>query len=200
LPKTKPAPSMWEMFGPKLHDMTGNNPAAWHSCVEALTRAGKRVKYQGPPLPPLPGGREGMLATDGVYAMVLGFAIECALKGLWVQAGNKIVESGKYIGVAGTGDHELGQLARVVLPAAGLKKANATEINVLDRLSAFVLFAGRYPIPLNAEQMKPIRVPGRGKQVRHVFLSADFELAERLLNRFTRALNPFLTPLERTHV
>jgi hypothetical protein len=191
----------WSPGSEFLHELKGNNPSAWHSWVETLTQAGRRVRYKGPP-EHLPNGNELMLATDAVYAMLIGYAIECSLKGLWVRAGNKVIDSGRYIGVIPEGatkrikDHQLGQLARVVCKAAGLV-IEPDELNILDRLSSFVIFAGRYPVSLRPDDMKPITIPGRGKQVPQVFLRADCEVAERVLNRFTRALNPFLPPLER---
>ena len=66
------------------------------------------------------------------------------------------------------------------------------ELNVLDRISAFVLFAGRYPIPMSAEEMKAQRVPAGGRQVPGFFTADDFRVAELLLNRFTTALTPWL--------
>lgn len=180
----------WSLLGTELHEITGNNSRAWYAWVETLTQAGVRVRNDSEAR--LPDGTELMLATNGVYAMLLGYAIECALKGLWVGAGNKLVEHGRYVRIKGAGNHQLGQLARVVGKAVG-RPVSVEELNVLDRLSAFVLFAGRYPIPLNAEQMAPVNVPGRGKQVPHVFLGEDFRVAEALLNEFSTALNPFIT-------
>jgi hypothetical protein len=65
---------------------------------------------------------------------------------------------GKKPRMAGVGDHEFRQL----VDAAGVT-ASAEEAAVLQRLPAFVKFAGRYPIPPTPEQMKPSRsgtVPG----------------------------------------
>src|SRR5688572_5948664 len=97
----KRAPTAWTLFGPKLHDMTGNNPSAWFSSVETLMRAAERVRDDTPAQ--LPDGTELMLATNAVYAMLLGYAAECSLKGLWVKAGNSIVKDGRYVGVRGAG-------------------------------------------------------------------------------------------------
>ena len=46
-----------------------------------------------------------------VRAMLLGHAIECALKGLWVRKGNKLIKDGKYVGIRGVPDHDLVKLA-----------------------------------------------------------------------------------------
>jgi hypothetical protein len=182
----------WSLGSPMVHEITGNNPNAWYSWVETLTRAANRVREDDTQLPSLPGGEEGMFAINAVYAMLLGYAIECALKGLWVAAGNKIVENGQYSGVRNIGPHELGKLARVVTALPVAVRVSAAELNVLDRLSAFILFAGRYPISKKPEAMAPIKVPGRGKQVPHVFLREDFRITRLMLNRFSTALNPHI--------
>ena len=62
---------------PAIHEMTGNNPRAWHASVETLHESAKRIKQRN--AASLPDGTELMLATNGVYAMLLGYAIECAL-------------------------------------------------------------------------------------------------------------------------
>lgn len=76
-------------------------------------------------------------------------------------------------------DHELGGLARVVLKEAKLEDATPSELDVLGRLSAFVVFAGRHPIATKA-----------GDAALGVFPRQDFKVAEQLLNRLTKVLNP----------
>jgi len=49
-----------------------------------------------------------------VRAMLFGYAIECALKGLWVKRKNKLVVNGRCLRVPGAGDHELLQLSQKV--------------------------------------------------------------------------------------
>lgn len=169
-----------------MYDMTGNNPNAWYASVELLTQAAKRVRYNARPLT-MPEGDEGMFAINGVYAMLLGYAIECALKGLWVKGGKTIAKDGKLLRIRGVGNHQVGQLARKVQEVIELRIEDV-ELDVLDRISAFVRFAGRYPIPITAEEMKAQRVPAGGTQVPGFFTAEDFRVAELLLNRFTTSL------------
>jgi hypothetical protein len=121
--------------------------------------------------------------------MLIGYAVECALKGLWLRAGNKLIVNGKFIRVPNTGEHELGQLARVVSEQVHLPLTDE-ELSVLDRLSAFVLFAGRYPVSLRPEEMKERKTSDGGRQVPTFFSEEDFQVAKRLLNGFTTALSP----------
>lgn len=80
-------------------------------------------------------------------------------------------------------------MARVVSKQVHLPLTDE-ELNVLDRLSAFVLFAGRSPVSLRPEEMKERNTPHRGKQVPTFFSEEDFQVARRLLNGFTTALSP----------
>ena len=78
--------------------------------------------------------------------MLRGFAVENMIKALWVKQRNPIVRGGKYIGVARAGDHDLVQLA----DAVGLT-TDVESRDVLQRLTVFTTFVGRYPIPTNAQ-------------------------------------------------
>lgn len=112
--------------------------------------------------------------TYAVYALLLGYAIECELKAMWVRDGKqKLVVDGQYVGVPGARDHQLGRLAEKV----GVSLTGA-ERDVLDRLSQFVLFAGRYPIPRNWQQSRPVPVEGKGKISPKFFGLDDFKVAE----------------------
>lgn len=73
--------------------------------------------------------------------MLRGFGIECLLKSLWVKAGNKIVDHGRYRGVPDAKNHDLVQLASVV----GIR-LNSDQKDVLDRLTFIMTSNGRYPI------------------------------------------------------
>jgi hypothetical protein len=189
----QPDPVIDERFLPGstfIYDMAGNNPNGWYASVELLAQAAKRVRYESVPAG-LPGGEEGMFSINAVYAMLLGYAIECALKGLWVKAGNAIAKDGKLVRIRGVGNHQIGQLLRKVQEGTNLGVSDL-ELNVLDRISAFVLFAGRYPIPTTAAEMKAQRVPTGGTQAPGFFTQDDFRVAEMLLNRFKTALTPWL--------
>jgi hypothetical protein len=131
------------------------------------------------------------LASTVLLRSSTAYATECALKGLWVRAGNRIIARGKFVGVPEAGDHELRQLAVAVAPVSALELSE-DELNVLERLSRFIVFAGRSPVPKRPEEMKPKMGLGRIPQVPHFFSEADFDVTRQVLNRLTTALNPFL--------
>ncbi|MGO8945162.1 MAG: hypothetical protein ACLQJ7_15995 [Syntrophobacteraceae bacterium] len=114
-----------------------------------------------------------------VRAMLLGYAIECALKALWVRKGNKLIRDGKYRGVTGAKDHNLPQLGQ----AAGFIPT-PTEDDVLRRLSKFSQFAGRYPVGKTADEMKPDVLTNADVGF---FSKKDFRTAESILNKVVTA-------------
>jgi hypothetical protein len=164
-----------------LHEDVGNRADAWLVSVTTLRDAAKRLKSVESAT--LPGGTELMVGTDAVFTMLLGYAVECALKGLWVDSGHKLVSGGKFKRIPGISDHDLHGLAMKV----GVE-ASADELDALRRLTPFVRFAGRYPVPIHAAEMSPRRVPGRGTTVPHFYSREDMATAERLLNRLTTRL------------
>lgn len=178
-------PSPENLWMPSLEtqiERRGNNARAWLSTVETLTEAARKVRYDMD-------SDELMPAINAVYAMLLGYAIECALKGLWLEGGQTLVRDGRYARIKGAGHHQLRQLAEKVHIVFPLD-LDAQELDTLDRLTAFVLFAGRYPIPTAAQQLSAVRLPTGGEQVPWFFSRTDFQVTERILNRLTTALNP----------
>ena len=134
-------------------ERVANTPRAWELLSEDLWTAAQILKERrlavdnsvtlkdGDPVPP-----ESMVRP--VEMMLRGFALENLMKAWWVKQQNLIVRGGKYIGVRNPDkvpDHELALLAEAV----GLT-VNPKSKDVLERLSLFTTFVGRYPIPKNA--------------------------------------------------
>lgn len=146
----------------KLHEGAGNLPRAWEAAAEDLLAAAQILKERhesfdreslgpGDSMPPESG-------VKPVELMLRGMAIECMLKALWVKQGNAIVRAGKYLGVHGAGQHDLPQLAS----ATGFQ-IDAVETDLLRRLSHFIQYGGRYPVPRDASQLRLIRSAGGGR-------------------------------------
>ena len=76
---------------------------------------------------------------------------------LWLKQGRALMKDGRYEGVAGAGAHDLPQLA-----VAAALSLSEMEIDVLRRLSHFIEYGGRYPIPRNPDKMRLTRGPQRG--------------------------------------
>jgi len=129
-------------------------------------------------------GKNGELvmpAVLAVRAMLLGYAVECGLKALWLRNGNQLISGGKYQGIKGAQDHDLLQLAKVVSFSA-----TANEEAVLKRLTRFARFAGRYPVSKTPNEMEPDALT---KADAGFFSKQDFRTAESLLNKLRAAIS-----------
>jgi len=118
-----------------------------------------------------------MPAVYCVRAMLIGYAFECALKGLWVRKGNKIVTGGQFVKIPNARDHDLLTISTVV----GFHPTNK-EADVLRRLSNFAMFAGRYPISKTPDAMKPYATAIGPIDVAF-FSKRDFRITQSILNK-----------------
>jgi len=124
-------------------------------------------------------GKLVMPAVLAVRALLLGYAIECAMKCYWVKCGNKMVKNGRFVGVPGaSADHDLVRLGKVV----GYRLTDR-ESDVIARLSKFIRFAGRYPIAKQPDDMTPREIDGLGKIDVGYFSKADFRTCLSILNK-----------------
>lgn len=112
--------------------------------------------------------------------MLLGFALECGLKALWLRRGNDLIVNGRYRGVSGAHDHDLVQLAHATQFAC-----TSRERDVLARLSKFIRFAGRYPVAKTANDMQPDALT---KADVGFFSKGDFRTAESVYNKLMTAI------------
>ena len=124
----------------------------WYHSAKDLLEAAQAVKEKVSDV-----GEGGMHSLAAVQAMLIGFAFECTLKGLWIKktGGDGLIKNGKYRGIPGAKDHALAKLADV----AKVELSN-TQKTLLKRLSSFILFAGRYPMAKRPEDMRPKAVEG----------------------------------------
>ncbi len=160
------------------HQRWGNHWLAWswwvHVLEDAARTIGEQAHYKEDS-----NGNAVMPAVLAVRAMLLGYAIECAMKCYWVKRGNQIVQNGRFIGVPGAGaEHNLVQLAKVVNFAPTQREAD-----VLTRLAKFIRFAGRYPIAKDPGDMAPREIHGLGKIDIGFFSKADFRTCLSILNK-----------------
>ncbi len=174
--------NIWDELDPTgMLEQWGNRWISWLYWVFVLEEAevwlGERAVHHKDR-----DGEEVMPALLAVRAMLLGYAVECALKALWVrQKGNDLVRNGRYVGVKGAGDHNLVQLAA----QAGFNPTQV-ETQVLRRLAKFSMFAGRYPVAKTAEEMRPDCLT---KTDVGFFSRREFRLAESVLNKIRSQLS-----------
>lgn len=160
------------------HEFWGNHWMAWSWWVLTLEDAARMIGEQTFHNEPKK-GHVVMPSVLAVRAMLLGYAIECAMKCYWLKLGNKIVKNGKFIGVPGAGDgHNLIKLSGIVgFPPTAL------ETDVLTRLAKFIRFAGRYPIAKLPGDMAPHFHGDLEKVDVGFFSKADFRTCLSILNK-----------------
>jgi len=133
----------------ELHTRAGNLPEAWRSTAEDLLTAASVLRERRESLDARAVPVPNAWRLHPSELMLKGMAIECHLKALWVKRGHKLVQDGKYVPVPGAGDHDLVQLAGVLqLTLSDVEK------DLLRRLSHFIEYGGRYPVPKNAEKLR----------------------------------------------
>jgi hypothetical protein len=173
----------------EIHTRAGNSSAAWQSVADDLLIASQVLKERaasldltslvaGDPIPV-----EGRLGA--VELMLKGMAIECLLKALWLKRGNMLIKNGKYVRVRGAGDHDLPQLA-----SAAKFVINDLETDLLRRLSHFIQYGGRYPVPRDAAKLRPTRSLRGGNAPATTWSSpSDGKLFDALVSRLVFLLD-----------
>jgi hypothetical protein len=170
-------------------ESSGRNPLSWQASAKDLFEGAEAVKDRVPTY-------TGLMPTlASVQALLLGLALECLLKALWIKSRKawldehkefSLTRDGKYIGIPKVKDHDLLAIAN----AANLK-ATAKERAVLGRLSGFVLFAGRYPIAKTVDLTRPRRT-GRGpKTARGYITMSELAIGEDLAKRLMKEVEPW---------
>jgi hypothetical protein len=168
----------------------GENPLAWQASARDLLDGANAVKARV-----LPDANGLVHSLASVQALLLGYALECLLKGMYIKRHrvwedrdkkHAIARNGAYARVRGARDHDLSALAN----AAGLELTEQERF-ILDRLKDFILFAGRYPIPTKVEDMEPVRTPDGKTVARRYITRADLETAEALANRLMIEVEPW---------
>ena len=142
----------------EIHSRAGNMPETWRSCAGDLLAAAAVLRENRESVTRGPEPAPDAWRTHPSELMLSGMAIECLLKALWVKQGHNLVGDGKYVSITGAGDHDLVQLAGVLeLTLSDLEK------DVLRRLSHFIEYGGRYPVPKNAERLQLTTSPRGGR-------------------------------------
>lgn len=126
--------------------------------------------------------------VSGVAYMLAGFAVEVLLKALLVQNASPWNEKGQFQ----LKSHDLTELAH----AADFNLIEG-ETRLLEKLEEFLNWAGRYPIPLRSESMRPRTTPSGGFASRTYHnLGEDWTAVRVLIARLKQQL-PRITPRDR---
>jgi len=82
-----------------------------------------------------------IVKVSWVMKMLIGFAIECLIKAVWLKDGNKLCSEGKFIGIEGIKNHKIHEMISKI----GLT-ISQDERTVLKILGAVATSGGRYPV------------------------------------------------------
>lgn len=158
----------------KQHETVGNDPLAWRMVAHELLAASDVLRRES-----------STTHTFGAVSLMLcGMAIENLLKALWLKQGNQISHSGTFQPVLNAGAHGLQQLAQVAHFAV-----STIEGDILPRLSPFIEYGGRYPIPKSSQKLMLTSAPGGGKVAATTWSTpSDDQHAKKLLARLEQAL------------
>lgn len=125
------------MIKEDLFEYMANEPAAWFGNADTLLKSAAKVWA----------GRERNPPSVWVALMLRGYAVEDLLKGLWLEAGNRLSSGGKFQPVPSVGDHDLLALYEKLGFSPG-----SSRRDMLRSLSNAIRHLGRYPVPKNYQQ------------------------------------------------
>jgi len=142
-------------------DNIGNDPQAWRGTARELLTAAAVLRERMPTLThPPPHSLEEIAASSLLLSPLLllrACAVECLLKVLLLERGEKLAQGGAYVG---SPDHDLVRMAK----KAGFE-ATGPEPFLLERLFLWNEY-GRYPIPKTSQRWLTAKGQGITVEVR----------------------------------
>jgi hypothetical protein len=160
----------------------------WIASAQNLLRGARLV---APPMEPNATLQD---VTVDVQAMLLGYSVECSLKALWLKkdfrytrSGAGFMRDGKFQlrAMPGALRHDLRRMAVEV----GI--SDLGELELLERLSWFIKWAGRYPVPLNVADILPRYMKQTGKVIPKVLWVNELKEADNLAERLIQESQPW---------
>jgi hypothetical protein len=156
------------------HERAGNFAPAWQMCGHELLFASRVLRDR---IATAPQSEFAGMKLGAIELMLRAMAVECLLKAIWVHRGNKLSQGGEYSPIPGTASHDLIQMA----DAVALRR-KARERDLLRRLTHFVAYPARYPIPKLASDLKLTRSPvSAGRSIPTNWSQPDDKLFDELV-------------------
>lgn len=149
----------------ELFDAVIESPGSWLIEAMQLKVAAERIDWLFKPLTE----DEQTASLMTTYRFLIGLSFENLIKGILHAQGNKLIENGEFAKLFSK--HDLGYLVKKLDPS----KINITEEekNILDELTLYVKWAGRYPLSKYSNDMI-VKMHDSGKHRR------ELELWEKL--------------------
>lgn len=170
-------------FWDEQHKLSGSMPVVWVLTAEQLLRTFQILADQArQDVHDAFGGDASVRLPIASTAMMLGgFAIENLLKAIKVSQGSQVFDGRGFFTVKTHNVLELAVEAGIELDAA--------EEALLERLEQFVIWAGRYPIPLSSEDLRPRTLENDGFAPRTcISISGDFDAVTAFAEKLKKKL------------
>ncbi len=137
---------------------------------------------------------ERTLALIPVYMMLAGYALECLLKGIYLNFGSLIESEGKLKSWWKSNGHNLNAIADKINNDANREvvRLNEKEQFLLDRLNVYILWAGRYPIPTEYKAKMPVKFQNGSAAPLYMVTNKDKERIDEVFERLISVKNKHL--------
>lgn len=166
-------------------EKVGREPDMWHTSAYGLKHAADAVLAKiKADMTALASGKPSAkhfrkLPVVYAYMLLAGLAIENLIKGLSIKKDSALIDNGKLD--QSLGKHDLLALAR----KAGVRLTEE-ERSLVERLTEYVIWAGRYPIPKRSDSYLLRGAGGSGSAPTVYWTRNDPVLINRLYKRLTK--------------
>ena len=160
------------------YEQIAKDPIIWLSTATTLIHNANMLllKEEDGPL-------KGTYLNTGTFMMLTSYAIENIIKSIIIIKDNSLIKDGimhKKLAI-----HDLLNLSQT----AGITNYNKHEEYLLNRLSTFAIYAGKYPIPKTWHIYKDsLCKKGSGKR-ETIFMTRDFNDIINIINKLQGELN-----------
>jgi len=129
-----------------LHNAAKESPGVWLIQAWRLRESAKRIDW-------VQVSAEEMLVTafSSEYRLLIALSVENLIKGILIAEG---IRAGNIDPIKGVLNHKLVPLAMKIQTLA--TPLSEEELQVLDRLTEYIEWAGRYPFPKRVEEHNPV--------------------------------------------
>jgi hypothetical protein len=122
-----------------------------------------------------------------IYLMLLGYSLECMLKGIYIKYKKDSINDGQLERWPGNG-HGLDTLVDAINAIPELENKIGlvrSETHFLHRLTEYTVWAGKYPVPKNFKDNMPRETPDGGAAPLTYMSSKDQSLFEVLFHKLS---------------
>jgi hypothetical protein len=176
----------------EMYTLVGQDPLAWLEHAQTLKLSADVILQEFLRILPqslaLPGVRERELGYIRAFMLLTALAFENLIKGIFIARNSHLVDRQKLDGKLWSAvrkGHGISTLAQEVI------SLNTAERHILTRLEEHLIWASRYPIPMNSTQYFQAMMSKKlssDPQMLMVFTTEDPEVINTLFGRLSALL------------